>query len=175
MTKTDLFRILIKVFGLYSIVITVFSVIPTIFGYPIYIEEALVWVLGSVFISATLFIALFVLLIFKADILIDWLGLSKGFDSDSFSAPYLNDKTIFKLAILIIGGITVLDSFPVFIDQSLTALQPQTGISENIDAGGFYWVSTALKLGMGLYLIFHFQQVQAFMMRGSAKKQESET
>ena len=89
MTKRDLFRILIKIFGFYSGIITLFSIVP---GYVStlpndFIPMLFLFVFGMIFLS----LLLVYVLIFKTDFIIDKLKLDQGFDEDRIQFENLNN------------------------------------------------------------------------------------
>ena len=63
-------------------------------------------------------IAFFLILIFKADSIINGLRLDKGFDDDQVRFESINDMTIIKLAIILIGCFLIVDYFPVFMHNA---------------------------------------------------------
>jgi len=80
MTKRDFFRIIIKLFGLYALILTVFIYIPTNISYVTFQFEPIVllWIFGAAALTALIYI----LLIRKTDLIIDFLKIDKGFDDD---------------------------------------------------------------------------------------------
>lgn len=80
MTKRDFLVLMIKLFGLYSVVTTIFSVLPNniVFALGQLDATIAVWVI-AVFVVT---VGLFWLLTFKADRLVDFLKLEKGFVDD---------------------------------------------------------------------------------------------
>ena len=78
MTKRDFFRIIIKLFALYSIILTVFSWIPSNFIYTVYDFE-LVPILASIGFTI-LAVLIYYFLINKTDAIIDFIKIDKGFD-----------------------------------------------------------------------------------------------
>ena len=80
MTKTDFFRIVIKLLGLYSLIITLFNILSTDVYY-VFLEFdffLFFWVFGVV----AFILFLYFLIIRNTDVIIKLLKLNKGFDDD---------------------------------------------------------------------------------------------
>jgi hypothetical protein len=96
MTKKDLFRLIIKMFGLYSVISIVFSVLPS--NACLVISQmdfvGIIWVVFSL----SVIILLFAFLIYKPDTIIRWLKLDEGFDEDKIEFQNFN---IIKLAVIL--------------------------------------------------------------------------
>lgn len=112
MTKKDFFRLIIKIFGLYSVISIIFSVFPSNMGFAISQIDliSIVWLIGSLI----LIILLFMFLIYKPDKIISWLKLDKGFDDDRIDFQNFNNTNILKLAVIVIGGIMLIKNIPAF-------------------------------------------------------------
>ena len=102
MTKKDFFRIIIKLFGLYWLISSFFSM-----GQIAYFATTSNsnW-FGLIYSVVVLFVLIFLFfaLIFKADTIIDKLKLDKGFDEDRIEFQNFNVENILILAIVIIGS-----------------------------------------------------------------------
>jgi hypothetical protein len=115
MTTRDFFILIIKLFGLYSIIITLFSVLPGSLGligmYPGYTPYV-------VMVASVAFaVFLLVVLIFKAPHLVRLLKLEKDFDSDYINMGDLNTDAIIKIAAFILGGLLIVRNLPHFVQQ----------------------------------------------------------
>ena len=91
MTKSDFFRVLIKVFALYSIILTVFSWIPSNLMYSFFELESLA-ILGMSLLFTFLSILIYVFLIRKTDFIIDFLKIDRGFEDDEIKNLNFNSK-----------------------------------------------------------------------------------
>ncbi len=109
MTKKDLFRIIIKIAGLYFLVTIVLFQLPSLLAFfrsSQFADTALAIALLAVFALV------FVLLIFKPDRVINWLKLDKNFDNDTFSVQTIDFSQLLKLSILIIGIFLIIKYLP---------------------------------------------------------------
>ncbi|MFO7880816.1 MAG: hypothetical protein R6V52_12335 [Bacteroidales bacterium] len=115
MTTKDFFILIIKLFGLYSIIITLFSILPGSVGlmgiYPGFTPFVMI---GAIIAFA---VFLLVLLIFKAPHLVRLLKLEKDFDSDYIKMGNLNADGIIKIAAFILGGLLIVQNLPQFVQQ----------------------------------------------------------
>lgn len=177
MTKRDFFRVLIKLFGLYSCILTVFNFIPTNISYAISNFQPLIllWIVGA----SALTIALFFLLIFKADKIIDFLKLDKGFDNDSIVLKNFNESKIIKLALIIIGGFLVIENIPDFLSHSYYAFKNQISFNISDDAfpfagntevDYFRWFFAAINILLGYLLLTNYSLVSKWLSKPKNQK-----
>jgi len=115
MTKRDFFIIIIRVFGLYVL-------INTIFFLPTSIDNILMsfkYNDFSVFLLVVLLlffsIALFVFLLFYTGKIVTFLKLDKGFDDNRIEISHLTLDDLLKFAIVIIGGMLIMNNISGFI------------------------------------------------------------
>ncbi|MGZ4033578.1 MAG: hypothetical protein ACXVPU_10530 [Bacteroidia bacterium] len=157
MTKTDFFRILIKVFGLYSVLTALLSVLPSNISFVLSYPDAtgFIWL----FVVTAIVFSLFFFLIRRPDFIIRILKLDKGFDEERIQFENLNAQSIIKLSSIIIGGLLIIDNIPVFFSYTLFAFKESVGhspqsysLKENI-----YWAASFIKIALGYFLVVHHQ------------------
>lgn len=135
MTKRDFFRLVIKLFGLYTIVRSLLVVLPSsltiLFNGSNFIGS-LAWFIGVIAAA----IGLYVLLILKADTIINWLKLDKGFDDNNMNISNLNITKLLTLGLIIIGGLLIINSLISLVTNVTTIVSTRmqyfdgnTGIS----------------------------------------------
>lgn len=121
MTKRDFFILIIKLFGLYMIASSLFNWL--VFNLSFAMNDtnmlSILWMIGALAIM----VGLLVLLIFKSDKVVNLLKLDKNFDDERVEIGNLNPISIAKLALIIIGGLMVLNNIPLFLSQMLFALK----------------------------------------------------
>ncbi len=157
MTKRDFFRVIIKLFGLYWIISTIFSVIPGNIAFALsdFGVEGILWVTGTTIITFLIYYAL----IMRVDYVIDLLKLDKGFDEETISFEKFNDSNIFKLALILIGGYLVIENIPGFLSHVLFALKEDvTGTQLRVD-GNFNWLISALNILVGFLLMTNYKWI----------------
>ena len=176
MTKRDFFRIIIKLFGLYSATLAIFSLLPTYIGYAIN-EFDLITVflaIGSLIIIVLLLIAL----IFGADKIINVLKLDKGYDEERIDFGNLKEINILKLAIIIMGGFLIIDNFPVFLNHCILHLKDQ--VSRNGNDGMlnaftyeqvnyFQFAISAISILIGYLMITNYTNIAKWLSKTDKK------
>ena len=153
MTKKDLFRLIIKIFGLYFVISSLFSIIPFNIEYlttQIYSNVPFdyansIWMI----VNIAWIILLFVFLIYKPDVILKWLKLDKGFDDDRIDFQNFNTVNILKLAVIVIGGLLLIHNIPLFLSKGWIAfkLSVESNI-ENGTANQFRGVMDYINLGI---------------------------
>ncbi len=121
MTKRDFFNILIKLFGLYSIVKLLFTYFPSTLSFLIHTPD---WTsIIGLLAALLLIVSLNVLLIFKSKTIIKWLKLDKNFDDDRLSVSDMDVDKLLTLGLIIIGGLLFINNIGAIISQILGAVQ----------------------------------------------------
>ncbi len=170
MTKRDFFRIIIKLFGLYSVIITIFYYIPANIGYVTYDFEPIVllWILGA----CTLAVLIYVFLIRKTDRIIDLLKIDKGFDDERIEFGNFNSRKIMQLALIIISGFLILDYLPDFLQYTYLAFKKEVSPSglnftEGVGFGKsmdyFNWAISGMNLVIGYLLLTNYNQIAKWL------------
>jgi len=172
MTKRDFFKIIIKLFGLYSLILTVFSFIPSNISFIIidFNLMSVFWIL-----SLTVFVILiYTFLILKTDRLIDFLKIDKGFDDEQIIIGNFNNEQLIKFAIIILGGILIIDYLPNFLQYSFLAFRDKVTTSENslnlfLEFGTprdyFNWILAGINTIFGYILMTNFSGISKWLFR----------
>jgi hypothetical protein len=177
MTKKDLFRLIIKLFGLYIIITTVLSVLPS----NIVLVLTEIDTKGIIWLTATIGILFyfFHLLVFKPDKIIKWFRLDIGFDDDNINIKNLNPDKISKLAILLVGGILIIRSFPGLLSEALFAFKYSVGGSENNNGYYFgsandyiYLFTSIINITIGYLLISNVNRVSNYIIQKVDKEEK---
>lgn len=145
-------------------IITLFTVIPSNIAFLPYSFEdpmLLIFLLGSL----ALMVGFCLLLIFKAEKVCEYLKLEKGFDSEEFKLSFLSEKTIVKLASILLGGYLVINDVPRFLQNTFNAIKFQSN-NMSFDANDqFYWLIGLLRIFIGLFLVMNFTYVQKVLVK----------
>lgn len=122
MSTTDFFRLVLKLFALYLLVTTLFSVLPGTMGFVI--STGIDWrgILWICFIIILL-LSLFTLLAFKSDRIVEKLKLGKGFDNPHIPFDKMDAHTIIKVGCIVIGGLTFLQNLPSLLTHLYIAFR----------------------------------------------------
>lgn len=174
MTKRDFFRIIIKLFGLYVTVIAIFSIIPSYVG--LLAAQFDVSSMLMVLVLIAIVIAFIALLIFGSDKIINFLKLDKGFDEDRIELGSLKGINILKLAIIVIGGILIIDNFPIFLSQSYYALKAQVSNRESMldafsymQADYFQLSVSIISIVVGYLMITNYTSISRWLLNTNKK------
>ena len=161
MTKRDFFIIIVKLFGLFSVVTSIFSVIPSNISFALMDIDlfSVIWIITAIIIV----IGLFVLLIFKSDKVVKLLKLDKGFDDERIEIGNLNMNSIVQLAVIIIGGLLILDNIPAFLSHTLYAFKGDI-VGINYDTmDKFNWAVNGINLVLGFLLLTNYNTVSKIL------------
>jgi len=123
MTKRDFFRIIIKLFGLYQIIIVFFQTTTTYISlaYPQFGFSDGIWGLFALGIS----VFFLVVLLNKTDYIIRLLKLDSGFDDDRIEVGNLNSQSILQIGIILIAGPLILYNIPQFLTRVYVAFRSE--------------------------------------------------
>jgi|JI9StandDraft_2_1071091.scaffolds.fasta_scaffold106268_2 hypothetical protein len=157
MTKKDFFILIIKLFGLSSAVTNIFSVIPTNIVYALseFDVISILWIT----VASVIVVGLFVLLVIKAELVVKFLKLDKGFDDDRIELGNLKSSDIIKIGVFIIGGILILKNIPGFLSNTYWALKHEVaGVPSNSE-DSFDWIINGLNLIFGYLLLTNYDLV----------------
>lgn len=166
MTKKDFFSLLIKIFGLYSLTVFIFSVLPSNFIFVIENIDAagIVWII--LIVAVTFLIFLF--LIYNPNRIINWLKLDKGFDDDRIDFQKFNNTNILKLAAIIIGGVLLIQNVPSFLSYTLFAFKSSIGNEFNkVNFGGLkdyiHWGTSFINILIGYLVLTNYNYISKIL------------
>ncbi|MDC6363646.1 MULTISPECIES: hypothetical protein [Flavobacteriaceae] len=177
MTKRDFFRIVIRLFALYLLLLVIFNFIPSNISYLTF--EFSMWPILIIFGSTVLMILLFLFLLRKSDNVIEVLKLDKGFDDDRIEFGNLGSLEIVKIALIFIGGFMILDHLPEFLhycylgfkkEISATGLSPfeAPGLSDFLDY--FRWFVSGINILIGYLMLSNLGRLTRFLISLKAKQ-----
>jgi hypothetical protein len=173
MTKKDLFIVLIKIFGLYSLITALFSTLPSNIIFVIQNIDfiGIIWIL----FSSLIIVGLFYLLITKSEKIATILKLESGFDEPRIDFGNLKSVDIIKLAVLIIGGFLFIENVPTFLTNTLFAFKSSIpkGFDSAFQNNGVlkynriedytYWITSGTNLLIGYLLVSNYKRVSDFL------------
>ncbi len=151
MTKKDFFILIIKLFGLYSIITAIFSTLPQ--SISLLITDFSIETIIYLTVALLVLVALFILLIFKSHLLVKILKLEKGFDDNRIELGNLTTIEIVKIATFIIGGFLIIDNIPVFINQTFNAFYSEINSQVITSASKWNWFVNGFNILIGYLLI----------------------
>ena len=174
MTKRDFFRILIKVFGLYSLILTVFYFFPANISYVTFEIRPInfLWV----FIAVLIPILIYILLIRKADVIIDALKIDKGFDSENIELGNFNSEKLIYLALIIIGAFLIIDNLSIFLQYTYLAFKKEVtarglNFMEEMNFGDsidyFNWAFSGMNIILGYIILTNYVRITKWLNRNA--------
>ncbi|WP_299333964.1 hypothetical protein [uncultured Psychroserpens sp.] len=171
MTKRDFFRILIKLFALYSLILTVFYWIPSNYIYTIY-EFELLPVL-SLLLFTLLAVLFYYALIKYTDNIINLTKVDKGFDDEFIKLGDLKTKQILMLGIILIGGFLLITNLTDFIQYTFLAFKDKVSaksdylfsITEEFGSPDDYfnWTYSAMNIILGYLLLTNHNRISNWL------------
>jgi hypothetical protein len=151
MTKRDFFILLIKLFGLHSIVISIFSVLPNNIAFA-FQQVDIVVIIWTIVVIAII-VGLFWLLVFEADKVVDLMKLGKGFTDDRIDLGNIKSSDIIKTGTFIIGGLMIVDHIPGLLSQIFWAFKGDIVGQEFTSKDKFNLTVSGLNVLMGYLLV----------------------
>lgn len=168
MTKKDFFILLVKIFGLFSVVTNLFSVLPSSISF-VSMDFGVFGIFWIIFVI-TLVISLFILLIYKSDKVVSLLKLEKGFDDDRIDFGNLKSTDIIKIGTFIIGGLVIINTIPIFLNHTLFAFKENI-VGETYNPNDkFDWLMSCFKLIIGYLLITNLEFVAKLFTKEKTSK-----
>ena len=125
MTPRSLWTILIKVFGLLVLAdsLTLFpNMVNMAYSVSTFSGEVDYTAYSSVIVGVGIYVATIWLALFKSDIIIDKLSLDKHFKEEKLDIN-LKASTVIQIALILFGGLMVLDSLPSFFRHGFEVYQ----------------------------------------------------
>lgn len=164
MTKRDFFRIIIKLFGLYSMILSLFTFLPRNIAHIEFFSEE-IWMFLAVFGSMFLTVALFLILLFKTDFIIDKLGLDKGFDENIIILGDLKNEQIFKFALILISGFLIIDYFPRVLFEMINIFKTKSSSNSiyGYEVDYFNFIVGIVNVIIGLFFIANYKSIAAYL------------
>ena len=172
MTKKDLFRLIIKIFGLYWIVLIFFTLLPNYFSF-IFSGPNFQWKIWLV-ISVLIILSLFLFLIYKTDKIIAWLKLDQGFDEDRIDFQNFNPESILNLALIILGGMLILNNVGEVLSHSFVAFKVMLAHESAIITQGaqnnIKFVLSILNIVIGYLFLKNYPVISKFLLKTDPPK-----
>jgi hypothetical protein len=116
--------------------------------------------LSAVFVS----LGIFITLIFKTDSVIKFLKLDTGFDEERIDLGNLNNESILKLAIVIIGGFLIIENIPDVLYYTVAEFRNRVNQFENTAFSVNYvnWIISVINIVIGLLFVGNYKKVALF-------------
>jgi len=162
MTKRDFFIVIIKLFGLYALVTSAFTILPSTTTLLTSVDFTSIVILCLILV---VLVGLFVFLVFKSDKIVDLLKLDKGFDEDRIDFGNIDSTLIIKLATILIGGTIFLNNLSTFIHALVLAFKSEaTGIEFDYRTK-YNLVVNGINILIGYLLLTNYKLVAKFLTK----------
>ena len=158
MTPRTLFNIILKILGVFFIK-DILAIITQLLSAILYLTKSdtiseAIWI----FVFTLLILAVYGLvsyfLIFRTEFVIDKLQLHKGFDQETIPLN-IHRSTILSIAIIVIGGLLVVDEIPNFCRQLFSYFQEKRLTYALTNPPIAYPVVSGIKIAIGILLMIY--------------------
>ncbi len=174
MTKKDFFRVIIKLFGLYSLILSIFYFIPSNipFIYNDFDLSTIIWFLGIL----SFLILIYSFLIKNVDSVINTLKLDKGFDDDKIEFGNFDSYKILKLSFILIGAFLIIDFLPEFLQYLFLAFKKDAspnGLNyvDTVNFGNtidyFNWGISGINIILGYLILTNYNGLAKWMNKNT--------
>lgn len=121
MTKKNLFRIILKIAGLYLIYSVLFN---AILSYVMFIgkDSFSITTLLFMVLTTVIFMVLFLSLIFKPDIYINLFKFDKNFDDDNVMIKRATFENLLQVSIIVVGLVFIVKHLPLYVTKLMMLL-----------------------------------------------------
>lgn len=166
MTKKEFWTILIKVFGLYSIINLLFFHLINDIWY--LIANTSIYSIISLFVNAVLPLALFIAIFYNVESIIRLLKLDNDSEQKKIDFGKLNSAEIVRIAVFIIAGLLVIENVPSFLNNAFVAFSDRELGDGFLQPTNYSWAQSATNIVVGCLLIMYKDSIAKFFV----KKQE---
>jgi hypothetical protein len=169
MTKKDLFIIVIKLFGLYLFIVTLFNIIPSCVSN---VASEMDWYSILYIIAIVLlFSMLLVVFLFNSHKVATFLKLDKGFDDEYIHFGNLDSEKISHLGFIIVGGLVFIDNLPFLLTNTYLTFKSsaQTTFDGEVPAYGTphdyanLW-SSLLSVLLGYLILTNYKSITKWIL-----------
>lgn len=166
MTKRDFFIVIIKLFGLYALVTSAFTILPSSTTLLMNIDFASIAFLCLILV---ILFGLFVLLVFKSGKIVDLLKLDKGFDEERIEFGNIDSSSIIKIAAILIGGTIFLNNISAFINSIVIAFKSEATGLEFDYRTKYNLIVNGINILIGYLLLTNYKQVAKLLTKDEHK------
>lgn len=166
MTKRDLFRAIIKLFGL---LILMNSIVLFLGQFGFFFSLSTEWeAILALLMAITLTCGLICLLVFFPDAIINLFKLDKGFDDEEVNLDDMKARSLIEFGVFIIGGFFILNSFaPLLVAIGYKVYAMADGSQLFSPPGSLDNTSLYIKiieLCAGSLTVFNYRSIARFIL-----------
>jgi hypothetical protein len=166
-------KILLKIVGLW-LLFSCISIIPQFYSTLSFTNgnlntESLLMIWLMLIVSIIIYILIIRLFLFKTEWLVEKLKLEKNFNEDRIDLN-IKSSTVLTIAIIVIGGLMIAESFPNFCSGLFNFLQQKALIKDYPDS---HWlVYHFLKIIIGYLLLTNGKRLAKYIEKESAEEKK---
>lgn len=173
MTKKDLFRVILKLAGLYFIFTVLFNTFPNLIMFINFGDKTILLNILLTIGTVAFFVLLFSFLVFKPDLVINILKLDKNFDDDYIIIKRPSLLNILQVGIIILGLSVIVKQLPMFITKlfflfKAFVVDPGTSINSkmNIDILTDYvsWTTNIISLTICFLMVTNSKAISNYIL-----------
>lgn len=174
MTPRSLFNIILKIFGLFFLKETIYSVSQLFSAITYYVNfenpnGGVLTIVLTLFVLA-FYIFLIIQLLFKTNNFIDKLKLDRGFDEHEFSfdrqdkfSINISSALVLRIALIVLGGVILTDEIPYFCRNIYLDVFENSSIEDSTESRASYTILSAVKIIIGLLIIGERKRIINFI------------
>lgn len=132
MKITDIIRLLIKLFSLFFLAHSLFTMLPQI-TMSFSIGAELIFLISAA-IQIVILVLIFWVLFFKTDWILRILKLDQGYENEKIELKDSKKEPVLDLAIVIVGGIVIVKYLPIFLSNLIFAFKTSSGVNDVTDS-----------------------------------------
>lgn len=158
MTKRDLFNVFIKLIALFSLFQVFMGLLVDLGYYFITMDNDYFTPSSqySVFLNI-LWITVFLVIIFRTDLIINLMKLDEGFEEDYIYLEEINAVGIAKVSMIITGIVILINTLPELLQNLFISFKAENSSQYNIEkVSDFDWISSLFKLAAAYLLIANY-------------------
>ena len=129
--------------------------------------------LWAIIIVFAIIIAIYIFLVNKPDLVINWLKLDKGFDDERIEFGNMDSEKLVSFATILIGGLLIIDYFPSFINYVYHAFKEKaqsnglSGLTDSFipETQYFDWAIATMNIIIGYLLLTNYQNVAKWITK----------
>ncbi len=170
MSKRDFFKVIIKLFGIYSLMSILFNAFPTYIYYLIQVTE--LWVITSLVLLTGVVALIYYFLLANPTLIINLFKLDRGFDDDTIILGNLNSQKLISFALIIIGGLLIIENLPEFMyncyysfKENVQTNAPVFEQTTTFDTSYFDWLISTINMVVGYLLMTNYKNIATWFDR----------
>ena len=164
MTPRSLFNIILKILGLFIVkdIVEALPQLLSVFLMQMKLDADAVWTVATILLVIIVDILVSYYVIFKSDVIMDWLKLDKGFSQETIPLN-IHRSTILSISIIVIGGLILVNEIPNLCEQVFIYIQETRNLNRQTNPNLFYSILPLSKIIIGLLLVSKQQLIVNFI------------